>query len=109
MFPQLLDGVPTEAIIPVAAVLVMLAVARVVKNLPKDAISKFFEHRTTKYQIIAGDSKGRMATMQMQRFVFLGFVFVCIVVIALVFINSTKNEAQAPAPEPAPTATSVGR
>ncbi|KPI02650.1 hypothetical protein OK006_7615 [Actinobacteria bacterium OK006] len=48
MFFQLLDGAPVGAIIPVGAVCVVLALARVVKNLPRDTISKFFEHRTTK-------------------------------------------------------------
>lgn len=73
-----------------------------VKNLPRDTISKFFEHRTTRYQIIAGDTRGRVAAMQKQRFVFLSFVFTCIVVIALAFISSTRNEVESPVHNPAP-------
>ncbi|MFJ5849271.1 hypothetical protein [Streptomyces sp. NPDC092903] len=96
-----------EVIIAVAATAVMFALARVVKNFPKEAISKFIEHRTTKYQIIASDSKGRMAAMQKQRFVFLGFALVCVVVIALALISSTNSEAEAPTHNPAPRATTT--
>ncbi|GGK23672.1 hypothetical protein GCM10011583_64510 [Streptomyces camponoticapitis] len=107
MFFQSLDGVPLEAIIAVAVTAVLLTLARVVKNLPREAISKFIEHRTTKYQIIASDSKGRMATMQKQRFVFLGFALVCVVVIVLALISSTNSEAEAPKHNPAPRATTA--
>jgi hypothetical protein len=109
VFFQLLDGAPVGAIIPVGAVCVVLALARVVKNLPRDTISKFFEHRTTKYQIIAGDAKGRVAAMQKQRFVFLSFVFTCIVVVTLVFISSTRNEVESPAHNPTPAATKTSQ
>ncbi|MFE2441556.1 hypothetical protein ACFXDF_05685 [Streptomyces sp. NPDC059426] len=91
------------AIIPVAIACLILALARVVRHLPKDTISKFFEHRTTKYQIIAGDSKGRVAVMQKQRLLFFGFVFSCVVVVVLVLANSTTNEAEAPTRNPTPT------
>ncbi|MER5197751.1 hypothetical protein ACWD3J_00415 [Streptomyces sp. NPDC002755] len=93
------------ALIPVGAVGLVLALARVVKNLPSNAINKFFEHQTTKYQIIASDSKGRVVAMHKQRLVFFGFVFTCIVVVVLVFIfiNSTTKEADVPARGPAPT------
>lgn len=93
-----------EAIVLIGAVCVVLAMARVVKNLPKDSITKFFEHRTTKYQIIAGDTKGRVAAVQKQRLVFLGFVVACAAVVGLVLINSTKDEAQAPSPRSEPKA-----
>ncbi|GGU76927.1 hypothetical protein GCM10010211_48520 [Streptomyces albospinus] len=106
MFFQLLDGAPVGAIIPMGAVCVVLALARVVKNLPKDWISKFFEHRTTKYQIIAGDTKGRVAAMQKQRLVFLGFVFTGAAVVALFLISSTADAARAPAARPVPTTAS---
>ncbi|MCT9107667.1 hypothetical protein N4G69_18835 [Streptomyces mirabilis] len=109
VFFQLLDGAPVGAIIPVGAVCVVLALARVVKNLPRDTISKFFEHRTTRYQIIAGDAKGRVAAMQKQRFVFLSFVFTCIVVVALVFISSTRNGVESPVHNPAPAATKTSQ
>ncbi|MGM9331305.1 hypothetical protein [Streptomyces murinus] len=92
-----------------AAVGLMLAVARVVKNLPTSAINKFFEHRTSKYRIIMSDSMGRIAAMQKQRLIFLGFVFTCILVVALVFIESTRRHDAAPARNLAPTATSGPR
>ncbi|WP_162793729.1 hypothetical protein [Streptomyces paludis] len=95
MFFQLLDGVPVGAIAPAAAIAI-LALARVVKNLPGDTLNKFIEHRTTRYQIIASDSKGRVAEIQKQRFMFLGFIFLCIVVIALAFIYSANREVQVP-------------
>ncbi|MEV5435834.1 hypothetical protein AB0K80_07330 [Streptomyces sp. NPDC052682] len=85
----------------------MLALARVVKNLPTSAINKFFEHRTTKYQIIASDSKGRVAVMQKQRLTFFGFVFTCVVVVALVFIGSMKRDAEVPAHSPVPSASTT--
>ncbi|WP_405520061.1 hypothetical protein [Streptomyces canus] len=95
------------AVITAGAVSLVLALARVVKNLPSNTFNKFFEHRTTKYQIIASDSKGRVAAMQKQRLVFLGFVITCIVVVMLVFINSMKNEAAAPANSPVPTVSTA--
>jgi hypothetical protein len=109
VFLQLPDGAPAWAIIPAGAVGLVLALARVVKSLPSNAINKYFEHRTSKYQIIAGDSKGRVAAMQKQRLVFFGFVFACIVVIVLVFIDSTRNGVEAPARNPASTVTSGPR
>ncbi|MFD8334034.1 hypothetical protein ACFV42_15400 [Streptomyces solisilvae] len=109
MFPQLLEGAPVGAVLVVGAVCLVLALAKVVKNLPKDTIGKFFEHRTTKYQIIASDSKGRVAAMQKQRLVFFGFVFMCIVVVAVVFLGSTKDEAKAPLDIPGPTVTKAPR
>lgn len=93
-----------EAVIPVVVVCLVLALARVVKNLPKDSITKFFEHRTTKYQIIAGDTEGRVAAIQKQRLVFLGFVITCAAVVALVLVNGTRDAAQAPLPHSVPTA-----
>ncbi|WP_210581849.1 hypothetical protein [Streptomyces sp. GESEQ-4] len=105
MFFQLPDGAPEIAIIPAAIVCVVLAAARVIKNLPRDTISKFFEHRTTKYQIIAGDSKGRVAAMQKQRLVFLGFALACCVLVVLAFINSTSDDAGTPPRNPTPTTT----
>ncbi|WP_328872854.1 hypothetical protein OHT76_23630 [Streptomyces sp. NBC_00287] len=92
-----------ETVIPIVAVCLVLALARVIKNLPRDSITKFFEHRTTKYQIIADDAKGRIAAVQKQRLVFLGFVVACVAVIGLVLINSTSDEARAPAPGGVPT------
>ncbi|MDQ0910183.1 hypothetical protein QFZ22_006168 [Streptomyces canus] len=87
----------------------VLALARVVKNLPSNAINRFFEHRTSKYQIIASDSKGRVAVMQKQRLVFFGFVFMCVLVGVLFFIDSTRSETRDPAHHSAPTATSGAR
>lgn len=109
MFSQLLDGVPVEAVISIGAVLVTLALARVIRNLPKDTVAKFFEHRTTKYQIIASDSKGRVATMQKQRLVFLGFALTCLVVVSLTFINATNSKAEPARRGPAPTTTAESR
>ncbi len=91
MLFQLPDGAPTEVIISVGIVSVVLALSRVVKNLPKDAISKFFEYRTKKYRIIASDSKGRVAAFQKQRLMFITFVFTCTAVVTLVFISSTQR------------------
>lgn len=105
MFFQFLDGAPPEAIIPIGAVCVVLAVARIVKNLPKDSITKFFEHRTSKYRIIADDTRGRVATVQKQRLVFLGFVVACAAVVGIVLISSTTNAAQVPAPRSVPSST----
>lgn len=105
MFFQFLDGAPLEAMIPIGAVCVMLPLARVVKNLPKDAITKFFEHRTSKYQIVAGDAKGRVAAMQKQRLMFLGFVVACAAVVGIMLISSTTNEAQVPSSRPIPRST----
>ncbi len=105
MFFQFLDGASPEAIIPIGAVCVVLALARIVKNLPKDSITKFFEHRTSKYRIIADDARGRVATVQKQRLVFLGFVVACAAVVGIVLISSTTNEAQAPVPRSVPSST----
>ncbi|MFE7269850.1 hypothetical protein [Streptomyces sp. NPDC057623] len=104
MFSQLLDGVPVEVVISIGLVLVTLALARVIRNLPKDTVARFFEHRTTKYQIIASDSKGRVATMQKQRLVFLGFALTCLVVVSLTFINSTNSTAEPSRQSPTPAA-----
>ncbi|MFG3271336.1 hypothetical protein [Streptomyces luteogriseus] len=97
MFYQLFDGASVGTIVVAGIVCAMLAVARVVRNLPKDSISKFFEHRTTKYQIIAGDAKGRVAVVQKQRLMFLAFVCVCAAVVVLVLVSAADNKAQAPA------------
>jgi hypothetical protein len=98
---------PTGAIIAIGVVSVTLALARVARNLPKDTVAKFFEHRTTKYQIIASDAKGRVATMQKQRLVFLGFALTCLVVVSLTLINATSSTAGPP--RQGPTATSSDR
>ncbi|MFE6893914.1 hypothetical protein [Streptomyces sp. NPDC057694] len=106
MFFQLLDGSSSVGTVLIAGVAVaMLAVARVVKNLPKDSFSKFFEHRTTKYRIIADDEKGRVAEVQKQRLVFLAFFCVCVAVVVLVFVNSGDKKADVPAAPLEPTAT----
>ncbi|MER6462284.1 hypothetical protein ABT278_17625 [Streptomyces sp. NPDC001228] len=96
MFLHLIDGTSLMTTLPAVIVGVVLAVARIVKNLPKDTIGKFFEHRTTKYQIIANDSKGRVAAMQKQRLVFLGFLLTCRVVVSLVLINSNNHPTEPP-------------
>ncbi|MGM9466966.1 hypothetical protein [Streptomyces murinus] len=96
MFFQLLDGAPVKAIIPVGTVCAVLALARVVKNLPKDSITKYFEHRTTKYKIIANDANGRVAFVQKQWLVFLGFLVACAVVVGLALIGSASGRPQAP-------------
>lgn len=104
MFFQLLDGSSSAGTVLIAGVaVVMLAVARVVKNLPKESFSKFFEHRTTKYQIIAGDTKGRVAMVQKQRLVFLAFFCLCVAAVVLVLVSPWEEKADAPAPQPAPT------
>ncbi|WP_405973371.1 hypothetical protein OG496_31685 [Streptomyces sp. NBC_00988] len=87
-------------IIPVVAVGFVLAVARVVKNLPKDAMKNFFDHRTKVNEIIARDTKGRVAAVQKQRLVFMGFMLVCVVVVALAVVASRSSEVTAPLPEP---------
>jgi hypothetical protein len=102
VFFQLLDGAPVWAIVVSGIACAMLAVARVVRNLPKDSISKFFEHRTTKYQIIAGDTKGRVAVVQKQRLVFLAFLCVCVAVVVLALVSTANDKAQAPASPSAP-------
>ncbi|MBW5480688.1 hypothetical protein [Streptomyces bambusae] len=84
---QILDGAPSWVIAVVCVVMVVstavLGMARVVKNLPSATVGKYFEHRTSKYRIIAGDTKGRFALMQKQRYVFLGFSLVCVVVVVV--------------------------
>lgn len=96
MFFQLFDGASVGTIVVAGIACVMLAVARVIRNLPKDSISKFFEHRTTKYQIIAGDTKGRVAVVQKQRLLFLAFLSVCIAIVVLVLVGGADDKAQAP-------------
>jgi Na+-transporting methylmalonyl-CoA/oxaloacetate decarboxylase gamma subunit len=106
VFFQLFDGMSMGAVIAISLVCVTLALARVVRNLPKDTIARFFEHRTTKYQIIASDSKGRVATMQKQRLVFLGFALICLVIVALAFLTYSMSDQAANRPQnPAPTAS----
>ncbi|WP_328399663.1 hypothetical protein OHS70_22085 [Streptomyces sp. NBC_00390] len=105
MLFQLPDGAPVWVIIPVVAVGLVLAVARVVKNLPKDAIKNFFEHRTKVNEIIAHDTKGRVAAVQRQRLVFMGFTFVCVAVVTLVLAASRSTEATAPSPQPQPASS----
>ncbi|MFF4782333.1 hypothetical protein ACFY3E_13665 [Streptomyces griseorubiginosus] len=104
MFFQLLDGSSSVGTVLVAGIAVaMLAVARVVKNLPEDSFSKFFEHRTTKYQIIAGDKTGRVAVVQKQRLVFLGFLCVCVAVVVLALVGLGDKKAEVPSSPPAST------
>ncbi|KOG91886.1 hypothetical protein [Streptomyces varsoviensis] len=104
MFFQLFDGSSSVETVLISGVAVaMLAVARVVKNLPKDSFSKFFEHRTTKYQIIAGDTKGRVAVVQKQRLLFLAFLCVCVAVVVLVLVSPENKKAEVPASPPTPT------
>ncbi|MFD5456224.1 hypothetical protein [Streptomyces olivaceus] len=106
MFFQLFEGAATEALVPIGVVGVVLAtVARIVKNLPTDSINKYIEHRTCKYQIIARDTKGRVASTQKQRLTFLGFVVACIAAVSLFFISSTSGSAPPPASHPAPIST----
>ncbi|MDC2947350.1 hypothetical protein, partial [Streptomyces heilongjiangensis] len=105
MIFQLLDGAPVGIVAAVSVICAALALARLAKSLPKDTISKLFEHRTTKYQIIANDAKGRLAAMQKQRLVFFAFVVTCIAVIMCALITSKTNEAAAPADSPVPKAT----
>jgi hypothetical protein len=102
VFFQLFDGASVGAIVVAGIACAMLAVARVVRNLPKDSISKFFEHRTTKYQIIAGDTKGRVAVMQKQRLLFLAFLCVCVAVVVLVLVGAAGDKAPAPSSPPTP-------
>jgi archaellum biogenesis protein FlaJ (TadC family) len=97
---QLPDGTPTGAIVLMVVVCLVLAMARVVKNLPKDAIKNFFEHRTKVNEIIAKDAKGRVATVQKQRLVFMGFMLVCAVVVTLALVASQGGEGAATAPGP---------
>ncbi|MFI2432439.1 hypothetical protein [Streptomyces sp. NPDC018693] len=96
MFSQFPEGMPVGAVIPIGVMCVTLALARVVRNLPRNTVAKFFEHRTTKYRIIADDSKGRVVAMQKQRLMFLAFALTCLVVVALTFIISTDDKAELP-------------
>ncbi|MEV8326507.1 hypothetical protein [Kitasatospora sp. NPDC056731] len=105
MFFQLLDGAPVGVIVVAAIACAGLAVARVVRNLPKDSINKFFEHRTTKYQIIASDTKGRVAVVQKQRLVFLAFVCACVAVVVLVLVSARNDKAKSPTLPSAPSGT----
>ncbi|MCX5559956.1 hypothetical protein [Streptomyces sp. NBC_00038] len=100
MLFQLPDGTPVWVIIPVVAVGLVLAMARVVKNLPKDAIKNFFEHRTKVNEIIASDTGGRVAAVQKQRLVFLGFTLLCLVVVTLILVASQSDEVTTKAPKP---------
>ncbi|NED15807.1 hypothetical protein [Streptomyces sp. SID9124] len=99
MLFQLPDGMPTWALflalVVMLAVGLVLATARVVRNLPKDAIKTFFDHRTKVNEIIASDAKGRVATVQKQRLVFMGVMGVtlaCVVVLTLAIVSSRANE-----------------
>lgn len=106
MLFQLFEGATAEALVPIGVVgVVFAAVARIVKNLPTDSINKYIEHRTSKYQIIARDTKGRVASTQKQRLVFLGFVVACIAGVCLFFISSTSGGTPPPASRPAPIST----
>jgi hypothetical protein len=103
---QFPDGMPAWAIVLALVVTLVvglvLALARVVKNLPKDAIKNFFDHRTKVNEIIASDTKGRVAVVQKQRLMFMGFTLTCVVVITLVVVSSRGIEAT-PMQEPQPT------
>lgn len=105
MFFQHFGGTSVGTVIVSGIACAMLALARVVRNLPKDSITKFFEHRTTKYEIIARDTKGRVATVQKQRLVFLAFVCVCVAVVVLVLVSTSADEAHAPVTPPAAATT----
>ncbi|MCE0447654.1 hypothetical protein LT493_37220 [Streptomyces tricolor] len=102
MLFQLPDGAPAWVIVPTVAVGLVLAAARVVKNLPRDAIKDFFKHRTEVNEIIARDTKGRVAAVQRQRLVFMGFTLVCVVIIVLAIVAPNSTEATAPPPAPQP-------
>ncbi|WP_318213995.1 hypothetical protein [Streptomyces sp. SCL15-6] len=105
MFLQLFEGATAEALVPIATVgVVLAAAARIVRNLPTDSINKYIEHRTSKYQIIARDTGGRVARAQKRRLLFLGFVVACIAAVSLFFISSTSSSAP-PASRPAPIST----
>ncbi|MFF1960247.1 hypothetical protein ACFVWX_25135 [Streptomyces sp. NPDC058220] len=106
VFLQLVETGSPWAVALVGIVFVVLAVARVVKNLPRDTIGKFFDHRTNKYEIIARDAKGRVAQVQKQRLVFLAFLCVCCVAVALFWVNTTERKSEPPS-KSAP-ASSVG-
>ncbi|MFJ8040639.1 hypothetical protein ACIRBX_09070 [Kitasatospora sp. NPDC096147] len=103
MFFQLLDGAPVGVIVVIAVSCTLLAVARVVRNLPKDSINKFFEHQTSKYRIIAGDTQGRLAVVQKQRLLFMAFLCACVAVVLLGLMGTTRGEAEAPGSPPTPT------
>jgi hypothetical protein len=105
VFFQLPDGAPAWVIMPIVAVGLVLAVARVVKNLPKDAIKDFFKHRTEVNEIIARDTKGRVATVQRQRLLFMGFTLVCVVIVTLAIVSAGSTEATAPPPGPQPASS----
>lgn len=115
MLFQLPDGMPAWAIslaLVVSLVVgLVLALARVVKNLPKDAIKNFFDHRTKVNEIIAKDTKGRVAAVQKQRLVFMGlmvFMLACAVVVTLAIVSSRGSEAP-PGSVPEQTSTQVAQ
>ncbi|MFD8391170.1 hypothetical protein ACFV2N_18725 [Streptomyces sp. NPDC059680] len=100
MLFQFPDGTPEwMMIIPGVVVGLLLGVARVVKNLPKDTFKNFFEYRTKVNEIIAGDTKGRVAAAQKYRFVFMGFVLACVAVVTLAIVLHRGNGATT-MPEP---------
>ncbi|MGC5001162.1 hypothetical protein [Streptomyces sp. DT203] len=109
MLFQFPDGMPVWAIalaLVVSLVVgLVLALARVVKNLPRDALKSFFDHRTKVNEIIAGDTKGRVATVQKQRLVFMGLMGVTIAsaVIATLAIVSSRGSEATPSKVPGPT------
>ncbi|MFE6801526.1 hypothetical protein ACFVEN_07565 [Streptomyces sp. NPDC057681] len=99
------------ALVVMLVVGLVLATARVVRNLPKDAIKTFFDHRTKVNEIIASDTKGRVATVQKQRLVFLGIMGVtlaCVVVLALAIVSSRGSEAT-PRQVPDPASSQVSQ
>ena len=107
MFFQLFEGTPLGALIPIGFVAAVLGTgARIVKNLPKESINKFIEHRTFRYQIIARDTKGRVAAVQKQRLVFLSFVIACAAAVSVFLIYSMSNDVQPPAPRSVPAKAS---
>ncbi|WP_458087102.1 hypothetical protein [Streptomyces malaysiensis] len=109
MLFQLPDGMPVWVIMPMIAVCLVLAVGRVVKNLPKDAIKNFFDHRTKVNEIIARDAKGRVAAVQKQRLMFMAFTLACVVVVTLAVVVSRSTEATAPPPEPQPASSRASK
>lgn len=97
------------ALVVSLAVGLVLALARFVKNLPKDAIKEFFDHRTKVNEIIAKDTKGRVAAVQEQRLVFMGLMGVtlaCVVVVTLAIVSS-RSSATPPGSAPEHTSSQV--
>ncbi|MFE9878636.1 hypothetical protein [Streptomyces sp. NPDC005784] len=100
MLFQFPDGAPAwMMIIPAVTVGLLLGVARVIKNLPKDTFKNFFEYRTKINEIIAGDTKGRVAAAQKYRLVFMGFTLACVVAVTLVLVLS-RSDGATTMPEP---------